>query len=124
MSEHMRRNRLCVTAKTSPATKISTPYMIAAARAHTQLYSEHVETTLEELSRHRRLLEPEFSLIPYQTPLLILPSALSPCPKSLPRLSVLRPRRAEDVEHARAVRARTHGVRHVAGCAPEVALLH
>ena len=40
-----------------------------------------------------------------------------------PRLLVFRPRRREDIEHAAALRPRAHGVRHVAGRAPEVALL-
>src|ERR1700754_4275570 len=39
-------------------------------------------------------------------------------------LLVLRPWRAEYIEHAAAFRPGAHGVRHIAGRAPEIALLH
>src|SRR5438132_4516917 len=45
------------------------------------------------------------------------------CPKARARLLVLRPWRAEDVKHTGALRSSPHGVRHIAGRAPEIALL-
>src|SRR4051812_15443144 len=39
-------------------------------------------------------------------------------------LPVLRPRRTEDIEHARALRPGAHGVRHISRRAPEITLFH